>query len=86
MGLQTIVDGNIRSLKCTHEDKIVEREFHLSGDELVIPNIIDWNGEAFFINQVILNKELFRQMYKQWILEDTSSDSLEVRRDSNELL
>lgn len=73
---RTIVDGNIRSLNCTNEDKTVEREFHLSGDELIIPNIVNWNGEALFINQVILNKELFRQMYKQWILEDTSSDNL----------
>lgn len=78
---RTIIDGNIRSLKCTNEDKTVEREFHLSGDELIIPNIINWNGETLFIEQVILNKELFKQMYKQWILEDTSSDSLGIRRD-----
>ena len=78
---RTIIDGNIRSLICTNEDMTVEREFHLSEDELVIPNIINWNGETFFIEQVILNKELFKQMYKQWILEDTSSNSLGVRRD-----
>lgn len=76
--MQTIIDGNIRSLKCTNEDKTVEREFHLSGDELIIPNIINWNGETLFIEQIILNKELFKQMYKRWILEDTSSNSLGI--------
>ncbi len=79
--IQTIIDGNICSLSCINENEIVEREFHLSEDELIIPNVVYWDEQAFFINQVILNKELFKQMYKQWILEDTSSDNLGIRRD-----
>ena len=71
---QYCVDGNIQSYSYLDEEgELIKKRLKIDGDDLVIPNTIIWNDEIFMVNQVVLTKEIFQKLYKEWILEATNS-------------
>lgn len=73
---QTEVHGIIQTLIVREDEN--EREFssQIIDDKLIMPNTIVWNGQIMLVNQVVLDKNLFREMYEKWIVEseDASND------------
>ena len=74
--------GEISSFTFTNsKGELESRELKVEGDYLIIPNTLTWQGSSYFVNQIILTKPIFQQLFKEWIQESTESTNPMLAQD-----
>ena len=76
MNMIEVAKESIRTYSYVDDNAdICVKKMKIDGDEFTVPNAYNEGHGLLIFDQVILTKEIFQQLYKEWILDDAEFQS-----------